>query len=298
MKVLTDLDFNLGDTAVCIGKFDGFHRGHRALVREAEKSGLTTVIITFLFPGHKGIYSYGEKRFLAEKLGVDYFVEIPATKEFMRMSAEQFVSDILMQRCHAKKVVVGADFCFGYRRLGTASTLIACGEEYGFSVCVMEKRKWKGEVISSTRIRKLLAAGDMGQVNFLLEAPYFIKGRVEEGNKIGRTLSVPTANIRPSAEKELPPFGVYAVRVLAFGRLYDGVCNLGVKPTVSGVSPVGAEVWLFSYSGDLYGQEIVICLYAYQRPERKFENMEKLKEQIQLDTEQAKRILASLPEDE
>lgn len=294
MRVLTDLDFSLEDTAVCIGKFDGIHRGHRTLLQEAEKSGLPTVMITFLFPDYKGIYSYGEKQYLAEKLGVDYFIPIPATKDFLQMSPEQFAEEILSKHCHAKKVIVGDDFRFGYMRRGTAFTLSESGRKYGFEVCVKEKLKWEGEVVSSTRIRGLLADGEMERANALLETPYFMKGSVEEGNKIGRTMSVPTANICPSDEKCLPPFGVYAVRVQTGidGSVYDGVCNLGVKPTIPGENPVGAEVWLFDYDGNLYGKELIISLYAFQRPERAFDSMEELKAQIVLDTERAREILA------
>lgn len=294
MRILTDLDFNLEDTAVCIGKFDGIHRGHRMLLREAAESGLPTVMLTFLFPDYKGIYSYEEKLYLAEKLGVDFFVPIPVTKEFMQMSPEQFTAEILAGRCHAKKVIVGSDFRFGYKRRGTALSLRESGKAYGFEVSIMDKLKWDGEVVSSTRIRGLLAGGKMEQVNALLETPYFIKGSVETGNKIGRTMSVPTANIHPSDEKCLPPFGVYAVRVQTGidGKLYNGVCNLGVKPTIPGENPVGAEVWLFDYDGNLYGKELIISLYVFQRPERVFDSIEELKAQIVLDTEEAKRNLA------
>ena len=294
MKIFTDLDFKLEDTAVCIGKFDGIHRGHRMLLREAIESGLPTVMFTFLFPDYKGIYSYEEKLYLAEKLGIDFFISIPVTKEFMQMSPEQFVAEILSERCHAKKVIVGSDFRFGYMRCGTALTLQESGKKYGFEVSVMEKLKWDGEVVSSTRIRSLLAGGRMEQVNTLLETPYFIKGKVEEGNKIGRTISVPTANIRPSEGKCLPPFGVYSVRVQmeTDEKVYNGVCNLGVKPTIPGENPVGAEVWLFDYDGNLYGKELMIFLYAFQRPERAFDSIGELKKQIVTDTEKAKRNLA------
>lgn len=296
MRILTDLDFNLEDTAVCIGKFDGIHRGHRMLLRGAAESGLPTVMLTFLFPDYKGIYSYEEKLYLAEKLGIDFFVPIPVTKEFMHMSPEQFAADILTGRCHAQKVIVGSDFRFGYKRLGTPQTLQESGREHGFEVSIMDKLKWDGEVVSSTRIRGLLSDGKMEQANALLETPYFIKGKVEEGNKIGRTMSVPTANIRPSDEKCLPPFGVYAVRVQtgADGSIYNGVCNLGVKPTIPGKNPVGAEVWLFDYDGNLYGKELMISLYAFQRPERAFDSIGELKKQIVKDTEEARRILAEI----
>ena len=139
MRILTDLDFNLEDTAVCIGKFDGIHRGHRLLIREAAESGLPTVMLTFLFPDYKGIYSYEEKLYLAEKLGVDFLIPIPVTKEFMQMSPEQFAAEILAGRCHAKKVIVGSDVRFGYKRRGTALSLQESGKAYGFEVSIMDK---------------------------------------------------------------------------------------------------------------------------------------------------------------
>lgn len=295
MKVLTDLNFQLHQTAVCIGKFDGLHRGHRLLFHEAEKSGLPLVMITFLFPQAKGIYSYEEKKFLAERLGFDILVAIPVTKAFMQMSAEQFVKDVLVGKCDARNVVVGTDFCFGCQRQGTARYLKEQGGKYGFDVAVMEKLRQDGEIISSTGIRSLLAEGQMERANALLQTPYFIRGNVEGGNRIGRRISVPTANIKPSEEKVLPPFGVYAVRTETGGQVYDGVANLGVKPTIPGKNPAGLEVWLFDYDGNLYDRELTVYLYSFQRRERAFASVDKLREQIVLDTGRAKEILANTP---
>lgn len=291
MEILTDLDFKRKNTAVCIGKFDGIHRGHRRLLEKAKEDGLALLMITFLFPEHKGIYSIEEKQFLADKLGVDIFVSIPVTEEFMKMSPETFIEEILVERCGARHIVVGADFHFGYRRRGTAELLQRAGERYGFCVSVMEKLKEDGEVISSTRIRSLLGKGEMEQANRLLQTPYFIMGKVEKGNQIGRKMDVPTANITPSVQKELPPFGVYAARALVDGRVYDGVCNLGVKPTIPGNNKTGLEIWLFDFDGSLYEKEMVVSLYSYQRPERAFSGIDELKEQILSDTRQAKQIL-------
>lgn len=291
MKIITDLDFQLNNTAVCIGKFDGLHRGHRLLFLEAERSGLKTVMITFLFPENSGIYGQEEKIYLAGELGIDIMIRISVTDQFMHMSAEEFVRDILVGRCDAKKVVVGADFCFGYRRSGTAEYLRRAGERYHFSVVVYDKLKQDGEIISSTRIRRLLAEGRMQEANDLLQTPYFIRGTVEHGNQIGGRLMVPTANIRPAAEKVLPPYGVYSVRVMIEGEVWDGVGNLGVKPTIPGENPVGIEVWLFDYEGDLYGQTLIVYLMNFQRRERKFASVEGLREQIRRDTEEARRFL-------
>lgn len=292
MKIISDLSFQLNNTVVCIGKFDGLHKGHRLLFTEARRSELTTVMITFVFPESCGIYGQQEKIFLAEELGIDVMIRIPVTDQFMRMSAETFVREILVERCDAKKVVVGADFCFGYQRRGTAQYLKEAGEEYHFSVSIYDKLTQGGEVISSTRIRRLLAEGRMQESNDLLQTPYFIRGTVEHGNHIGGRMMVPTANIQPATEKVLPPYGVYSVRVEVDGNQYNGVGNLGVKPTIPGENPVGIEVWLFDYKGDLYGKTLTVYLMNFQRPERKFPSVEELREQIRKDTEEAKRFLA------
>lgn len=292
MKIITNLEFQLDNTAVCIGKFDGIHRGHRLLVREAKNSGLTTVMLTFLFPDVQNIYAREEKRFLAEELGIDILVEIPVTKEFMSMKAKTFTREILAGRCDAKKVVVGSDFCFGYRRAGNVDFLLKEGRKCGFEVFVFEKLKQDGEVISSTRIREEIAQGRMREANALLVAPYFLRGNVEEGNHIGRTMSVPTANIYPAREKVLPPFGAYAVSVNVEGEPYKGVGNLGVKPTIPGENPVGLEVWLFDYSGNLYGKTLTVSFVEFLRPEKRFDSLEELQNQIRKDTNRAKEILS------
>lgn len=291
MKIITDLNFQLNNAAVCIGKFDGLHRGHRLLFSEARRSGRKTVMITFVFPESHGIYGQEEKIFLAGELGVDVVVMIPVTDDFMHMTAGEFVREILVKRCGAELVVVGADFCFGYQRSGTAEYLQEAGEEYHFTVKVYDKLTQDGEVISSTRIRRLLEEGRMQEANDLLETPYFIRGTVEHGNQIGGRMIVPTANIRPAEGKILPPYGVYAVRVMLEGKEYDGVGNLGVKPTIPGKDPAGMEVWLFDYEGDLYGQTLTVFLMNFQRAERKFASVEQLKEQIGKDTEEAKAFL-------
>ena len=301
MQVINNLDFQLNNTAVCIGKFDGLHRGHRLLLSEAGQGGYTVTMITFSFPDGRGIYSCEEKVWLAEKLGVEVLISIPVTEEFMRMSAEDFVKKILVERCDAKKVVVGADFGFGYHRSGNAEFLREAGIDYGFDTFIYEKLMQDGEVISSTRIRGLLREGRMVEVNDLLGTPYFVRGVVKKGNQIGRTMGVPTANIEPDEMKELPPYGVYTVRLEIAAssecsetvqyNTYDGIANLGVKPTIGDDNRVTLEVWLFDFEGDLYDKELIVYLLDFQRPERKFESLEELKEQIDRDIEVAKKYI-------
>lgn len=291
MQILKNFDFQLNNTAVCIGKFDGIHRGHRLLAEDAKASGYTVVMIAFEFP-HDVIYSIREKEKLAEKLGIDILVEIPVDEAFMRMPADVFTQNILVEKCGAKLVSIGEDFCFGYQRSGNIEFLTEAGKQYGFDVHVFGKLREKEEVISSTVIRKELKEGNLEKVNCFLGTPYFIAGVVKNGNRIGRTIAVPTANIFPDGKKVLPPFGVYATLVQVGENWYKGVSNLGVKPTIEGDNPVGLETWLLDFEDDIYEQEIVVHFIGFIRPEQKFDSVQMLKEQIGKDTKKAMEMLA------
>lgn len=294
MEIVRDLNFQLNNTAVCIGKFDGIHRGHRLLLAEAKKDRFTTVMLTFAMGGNV-LYEEHEKVQLAEKLGVDVFVVIPFDQRFKEQPAEEFVKKVLVARCDAKRIVIGDDFRFGYQRSGDVQLLQKMGREYGFETIVKEKMVADGDIISSTRIRSLVKQGLLKEANALLGTPYFISGNVQKGRQLGRKkLNTPTANLYPDAVKELPPYGVYAVLAEAEGRQYAGVANLGKKPTVGEEEPVGLEVWLFDYDGNLYEKQIAVYLLDFQRSERKFASLEELKEQIDEDALQARQTLAQL----
>lgn len=291
MKVFQNLEFKWNHTTVCIGKFDGLHKGHRLLTAHAAKRPGKVVMLTFS-TGGSALYSPHEKRFLAKKLGIDYLVEIPFDESFRRQSPEDFAVHILNERCGADYVVVGRDFRFGKERSGDTRVLEHLGKQNGFEVVVYDKLILDGEVVSSTRIRNLVQAGRIAEANSLLGTPYFISGIVKKGNQLGRTIQTPTANIYPYECKVLPPFGVYAVLAEVENRLYYGVSNLGVKPTIADGNPIGLEVWLFEYDGDLYGKEITVYLIEAMRREKKFDSLIQLKSQIQKDTICAKEILA------
>lgn len=294
MEIVRDLNFQLNNTAVCIGKFDGIHRGHRLLLAEAKKDRLTTVMLTFAMGGNV-LYEEQEKVQLAEKLGVDVFVVIPFDQRFKEQPAEEFVKKVLVARCNAKRIVIGDDFRFGYQRSGDVRLLQKMGREYGFETIVKEKMVADGDIISSTRIRSLVKQGLLKEANALLGTPYFISGNVQKGRQLGRKkLNTPTANLYPDVVKELPPYGVYAVLAEAEGRQYAGVANLGKKPTVGEEEPVGLEVWLFDYDGDLYEKQITVYLLDFQRSEHKFASLEELKVQIDDDALQARQTLAQL----
>lgn len=292
MRVIQNLAFQWNHTVVCIGKFDGIHRGHRLLFEDAKKKQRPVVMFTFSTGESSVLYAPCEKRQLAERLGIDYLVEVPLDDTFRQQTPEQFASHILRDKCGADQVIVGTDFRFGKDRSGDAVILEQLGTQFGFDVVVYEKLLLDGEEVSSTRIRKLIGEGNVTEANRLLGTPYFIAGVVRKGNQLGRKLQTPTANIYPDAHKVLPPFGVYAVMADVEGELYAGVSNLGVKPTIPGDNPTGLEVWLFGYEGNLYGKELTVYLIDSIRPEQKFNSVTELQTQIQEDTVQARKILS------
>lgn len=299
MKIFDEIkEIKEPETAVCIGKFDGFHKGHRLLLRKAMETELPVVLLTFHMPDQKSIDSPDEKRSEARALCADYYIEPKDTKELFSMSPEEFLERVVLNLFHAKHVIVGEDFCFGKGRAGNIDTLKTYSEEHDhvFELSVIEKLREGDAEISSTRIRESLAEGKMEEVSALLGRSYRIDGRVIDGRKLGRKIGIPTANIFPDEEKLLPPHGVYAVTAewVEGSEIvkYEGIANLGVKPTVSEVqgddeagsgNPVGLEVNLFSYRGDLYDKSISVRLLSFIREERRFENMQELRFQIDED---------------
>lgn len=302
-------DFQLQEeTVVTIGKFDGRHRGHQkllgAMLAMKEKYGYQTAVFTFsvapsdLVGGtrHTVITTNLERKNNLQKIGIDYLVEYPFTKEVSKMSAEKFVEEILVRRMRARAIVVGTDCGFGYKRSGNVKLLDELSERYGYQLIVIDKEKDENREISSTYIREELDKGDMEKANELLGEPYYIHGTVVHGNHIGDPiLGFPTANLLPPPEKHLPPFGVYVAQVLIGGKLYGGVTNIGKKPTIKGqenLRPTGVETFVFDYEGDLYGQEIEVGLLHFIRPERKMNDLEELKAQITKDKDFGRRFLA------
>ena len=294
MKRYEGTDFeNITESAVCIGKFDGIHLGHRLLVNETVRSPHPALMLTFRFEGQKSIYTDAEKEKTASELGIEHYVEVPATKEFFSMEPETFIKEILCKKLGAKQVVVGTDFRFGKDRTGDVKTLEKFSENYGYKLTVVDKLKSdEGEIISSTGIRKYIADGEIKKANKLLGRNYSISGTVTGGMRLGRKIEVPTANIIPQNDKLLPPFGVYAVRVIGEGEdAYTGVANLGVKPTVGGDNPIGLEVNIFDFEGDIYDREIIVEFIDFIRPEKRFDDIVTLKKQIETDVKNAQKIL-------
>ena len=288
MDVINKRPYQLKNSAVCIGKFDGLHRGHQSLIEEISHfSGCNKVLFTFAFPGVPYILSPEEKRTKAEKLGIDTYVECPFDEALKEMTPKEFFEEILVRQCDAGVICVGDDFHFGKDRAGNVDILQNLAKEAGITCIVVKKKKMYDEIISSTRIREALVKGDLSLANELLGMPYMVQGEVVHGNEIGRTLDMPTANQIPDARKILPPFGVYASKVSFEGKQYYGVTNLGVKPTIPGENQVGAETCLLHFKGDLYGKNLQLELCRFLRRERKFAGLEQLMHQMEADKKNA-----------
>lgn len=273
-------------TAISLGKFDGLHQGHQLLVDrilKKKKEGLASLIFTFDFGERPVLTLKEERRELLRREHVDYLVECPFVPALSHMEPEDFVQEVLKKRLHAKYLAVGTDFRFGYQRKGDYHLLQEMSESCGFQVEVVDKACWRGREISSTFIREELEQGHMELVNQLLGYAYSVTGEVLHGRQIGRTLGMPTTNLLPKEQKLLPPNGVYATRTVIAGEVFEGITNIGYKPTVGGESRKGVETYLFDLDRNLYGEIIQVQFYGYERPERKFPALEALKAQIEAD---------------
>ena len=295
-------------SVVTLGKFDGVHEGHRLLMdevlRRGRDDGLRTIVFTFdvspqnrLGVSHTKSIMTNRERFLClEELGIDTLIECPFTKDIQTMEAEVFVRKILLEKLHAAAIVVGDDFRFGRGRAGNAAFLAGMADKYRgagdgleFSVCVIGKKKdpVSGREISSTWIREEIQKGRMEEAEKLLGRPYFLLGEVVHGRQLGRTLQIPTINQIPPQEKLLPPNGVYFSSTQIGGRTWNGITNIGTKPTVAG-DQVTAETHLFGCSADLYGKEASVELLHYHRPEDRFSSVTELKEHMEADIRAAR----------
>lgn len=291
-------------SAVTLGKFDGLHRGHQKLIKKirgyAEKKGLKSIVFAFdMSPFaknqtglRKGLVTNEERRSLLEGK-VDCLLECPFTKEISRMDAEEFIETVLAKRLHARYIAVGTDFRFGYQKKGDFRMLKAYADIYGYEVEVVEKESAYDRIISSTFIKEELAKGNMEIVRNLLGYPYTVSGTVVHGRQLGRTLGIPTMNIYPAKEKLLPPNGVYASRTVIEGKLYEGITNIGIKPTVEEEGELLLETNLFTYTKDMYGKEIKVELYDFERAEQSFGSIEELKNRMEQDIEIVKQYFGS-----
>lgn len=285
-------------TIVTLGTFDGVHKGHKCLLDILIRTGKTmdypTAVLTF-FPHPrmvlqpdaevKMLNTISEKAALLEECGIDNLIIHPFSREFSRLTAEDFVKDILVKRLNAGKIIIGHDHRFGRNRTATTKDLIRMGEEFGFEVEQITPLDVDAVTVSSTKIRQALSEGDITTANAYLGYPYFINGTVTTGKQLGRTIGYPTANIAIAEDYKLVPAqGVYAVSAIINEARVYGMMNIGTRPTVGGVTET-IEVNFFNFNADIYQSEITVSFHCRIRSEQKFEGLEALKFQLAKDKE-------------
>jgi riboflavin kinase/FMN adenylyltransferase len=286
---------------VAIGNFDGVHLGHQALLKHAKTLDAQLGVLVFE-PHPQEFFKPGGERFrltpfrakarLLERFGVDVLYALHFDAALAVLSAEDFVARVLVQGLGVKHIVVGQDFQFGKGRAGNIELLNTRGRERGFAVSTFDLVGAGPEAkISSTRIREALREGKPEVAAKLLGHAWTVEGRVEQGDKRGRTIGFPTANVSLEGYLE-PALGVYAVRVEIAGKTYNGVANFGRRPTFD-KKDVLLEVHIFDFEGDLYGQQIVVAFVSFLRHEMKVPGLDALKTQITKDSERARAILSA-----
>ncbi len=286
------------ETSVALGIFDGVHLGHQSVIREAVRlaEGLKVTPAVFTFKSStvtsKGradqLLSEETKLNKIEDLGIEY-VYCAEFDELKDLTASEFVDEILYKRLHAKAAICGKSFSFGKGGKAGCEELKSLCANWGIQVTVVPSLELDGQSVSSTRIRGLIADGEISAANRLLGYRYGYTLRVEHGFERGRTWDFPTINQTIPSGLVLPRFGVYCAKVLVNGRWYIGVTNIGVKPTVGEKIAPLAETFIVDYEGDLYGKEITIELYEFVRPEKTFDSFDELKAEIARNTEFTKK---------
>lgn len=291
--------------AAAVGAFDGVHRGHQAVIgaaREAANSlGAPLAVVTFEPHPRRWfqpdaapfrLMSLAQMAHALDALGVDRLHVLPFDAEMAAMSDEAFARDVLSGGLGLRHAAIGFDFTYGKGRTGSPEGLVRIGHDLGFSVSVTGRMDdASGLKLSSSAVREALAAGDMARATRILGRPFAIEGEVVHGDKRGRTIGVPTANVR-MGDYMRPAYGVFATRTrLADGRWVDGVANLGVRPMFETPEPL-LEVWLFDFTGDLYGQVVETRLIERLRGEMAFDSLDALKVQIDADAQAARAVLA------
>ncbi|KAF2520206.1 bifunctional riboflavin kinase/FAD synthetase [Flavobacterium salilacus subsp. salilacus] len=280
-------------TIVTLGTFDGVHKGHKSildrLLKSSQSSDCESVVLTF-FPHPRMVLqqnndikllnTMNEKAYLLEQQGIDHLIVHPFDHAFSRLTAEEFVKDILVDKLNICKIIIGHDHRFGRNRTATIDDLIHFGTVYDFEVEQISALEVNEVSVSSTKIRNALDKGDITTANEFLGYNYFLSGTVVEGKKLGRTIGFPTANIHIEEDyKLIPADGVYVVSATIEGKTIQGMMNIGTNPTVGGTKQT-IEINFLDFDGNLYGKELRINLHKRLRGEVKFQSIDVLKVQL------------------
>jgi len=291
---------------VTIGNFDGVHRGHRKILEtvvvRAKEVGRVSVAITFephplavVRPDHapRRIQTLRQKEEAIEALGIETLLIIPFTRDFSLTEPEDFVREFLVARLVASEIYLGQHFAFGRGKRGDLSLLKRMGPESGFTAAGTDEVIYKDEPISSTRIRNALERGEVAEANAMLGREYELDGIVSKGDKVGHKIGYPTINLAPENSFH-PADGVYVTRIeiRSFGRRFDGVTNIGTRPTLYEDTKTTIETFVLDFSANVYGEKVRLFFHERLREERKFPSVEALTEQIARDIEAARAYLA------
>ena len=292
------------ESIVTIGTFDGVHIGHRKIITDmvakGKKENLLTILLTF-FPhprmvlqkdsNIKMIDTMNEKKNIFRKLGVEVLIIHPFTKDFSRMSAIKFTRDILVNSLKVSKLMIGYDHRFGRNREATVQTLKGFGLDYNFKVDEIPAQDIESISVSSTKVRNAIISGDFKLVNKFLSRPFNLSGKIIKGDELGRKIGYPTANLNIFEKYKLKPQnGVYLIRTRLKKQTYFGMMNIGIRPTISAKNNQ-IETHLFNFNGNLYGHEMTLEILEKIREEKKFESIEKLKIQLDIDKKHCQKLI-------
>ncbi len=308
MEIYTTLEgLHIEDkTAVALGNFDGLHLGHRVVMEDAVRTATDPGMksLCFTFSNHpfnfilqrpdddpdavKLICTEDEKIELVREMGFDILVNVPFDETVMKMKADEFFHDIIVQKLNAGYISIGFNYTYGARAEGRPEKLRDACREEGIGIRVHDAVIVQEQVVSSTLIRELIGKGDMETTAAMLGRPYSFAGSIMHGKKLGSAMGIPTANIPVPPRQMLPPDGVYFSRLAVGGKTYSSVSNLGLNPTVSDSSTRRIETFIFDFDSDVYGKNIIVYFDHFSRAERKFPDKESLFAQIEQDCRNAR----------
>ena len=295
------------NAVLTVGTFDGVHKGHRTILQEvvnhAKNVGGESVLLTFephprklLFPDQPlGIITpLHQKLQLITEAGITHVVVVPFTREFANLSAQEYIERFMVGVFHPHTIIIGYDHRFGHDRKGDIRLLEKWGQHYSYELIEIPAQLIDDAAVSSTKIRSAITKGQIEEAAHMLGRNYSFKGRVVHGNKLGRTIGYPTANLEPEeAEQIIPALGVYAIKAMHNGAQYNGMMSIGYNPTVTDKKEVRIEANLFDFDKDIYGDTLEVFFIKRLREEHKFDSLEALVQQLHKDKEESMKVVGA-----